>query len=57
MSFEIGLLVAVALVLGAFYAVRLRARREAERKSRADVAARSARADADAIRRTLAGRR
>lgn len=57
MDFGVGLLVAVAIAFGAFYIVRLRARHEAERKSRADKAARTARADADAIRRTLAGRR
>jgi len=57
MEFGVGVLVFGALGLGVFLLLRRRTRRATEQKARADKHARTARADADAIRRTLAGRR
>lgn len=57
MEFGIWLLLAAAAGYGVLRFARSRSRRASERQARADKRAKTARDDAAAIRRTLAGRR
>ena len=57
MTTLIWILLAVGFGYGALHVLRLREKREGERKARAEKRAKAARDDAQALRRTLNGRR